>query len=149
MKRLLLDANILIHSKNAASAEHQRVTSDLIAFAQQGYELVICPQVLRECYAVMTRPASAIGSRPGLGLLPADAKQEVDNFEAIYTLVGDTSACFQEWKTLIAAHAVVGKLTHDTYIAALMKAHSITELYTHNGGDFARFSAFLTVRSNP
>ena len=46
---------------------------------------------------------------------------------------------------LVSSVAVAGKQIHDTNIVAMMLAHSVQELLTHNVKDFARFARFIMV----
>lgn len=143
MKHILIDTNILIHSKNASSPDHLRAKNDLIKFAIGGYQLCVCPQVLRECYKVMTTPTAS----RGLGLMPTQAHVEITDILTAYTLTVDSNQVFTDWQNLVNSYSVSGKNAHDTNIVACMKTNGIDDILTYNPNDFKRFTSFITIHS--
>lgn len=143
MKAALVDTNILIHTKSPTSTEHARAKADIERLLTDGYELFVCPQVLRECHKVMTTPTTS----NGLGLSPAQAKAELQNILDTYSLTEDSNQSFIRWRFLVETYNVSGKNVHDTHIVACMLVHDINEVLTYNAKDFNRFNALITVHS--
>ena len=140
---ILIDTNILIHTKNPSSPDHARAIADVTRLIEQGEDIVVCPQVLRECYVVMTRPSTA----NGLGLDTATAKQEIESIQSTYTFMVDDSRVFDEFKHLVHTFSVSGRNAHDTNIAAFAIANSINGILTYNVQDFQRFNGLIDIHS--
>ncbi|WP_339813099.1 PIN domain-containing protein [uncultured Imperialibacter sp.] len=138
---ILLDANILVASKQPSHPDHVSVTDTLIRLKAEGANLSICPQVIYEFYVVATRPAD----KRGFGLAPDVASKEINDLLSVYTLIPDKEDLFDNWKQLVAEHAVSGKNAHDTRIVAFMVSHGITRLFTMNSKDFVRFNSKITL----
>lgn len=107
----------------------------------QGETIYLLPQNLYELWVVATRPSG----ENGFGLTAIQARRQLDDLESLFELKADTDAIYQEWKTLVTQHAVMGKVGHDARIVAAMKVHGITYLLTLNAGDFKRFSEITVV----
>ena len=107
----------------------------------QGETIYLLPQNLYELWVVATRPSG----ENGFGLAAAQARQQLEDLESLFELKVDTAAIYQEWKTLVTQHTVMGKVGHDARIVAAMKVHGITHLLTLNAGDFKRFSDITVV----
>ncbi|OQX97430.1 MAG: hypothetical protein B6I20_12635 [Bacteroidetes bacterium 4572_117] len=138
---ILLDTNIILRSKQASSQHYKKVTEKLIELLSDGYELVICPQVIYEFYVVATRPTD----KNGLGLTSDKAEKEIANIIKTYTLLDDNNEIFANWKKLVKNYKVSGKTAHDTRIVAFMQSHEIKNIYTLNKSDFKRFDNIITV----
>jgi len=138
---ILLDTNIILRSKQASSQHYKEVTEKLIELLSDGYELVICPQVIYEFYVVATRSTD----KNGLGLTPGKAGKEIDNITKTYTLLDDNNKIFANWKELVKTYKVSGKTAHDTRIVAFMQSHEIENIYTLNKSDFKRFDNIITL----
>ena len=143
MSKILLDTNILIHQMQPLSPDHGKVNNDIKKFLMNGDDLIVCPQVLRECYAVMTRPIAS----NGLGLSYSDANNNLQQLETTYKLINDQPMIYSTWKNLILRFNVVGRNAHDTNIAAFMIDHSIDAIYTKNVKDFKRFNTLINIIS--
>ncbi len=50
---ILLDTNILIHGNQPGSPHYNLITQRLIEFAENGEDLIVCPQVLYEFCLVL------------------------------------------------------------------------------------------------
>ena len=132
---VLLDSNLLTRSVEVGHPHHQPALDAIATLRARAEDLVLVPQNLYEFYAVATRPVKD----RGLEMTPARAAAMIEHFEGIYTLRADTTAVYDSWKSLIAAHGVSGKAAHDARLAAAMQAHGIVGLLTFNGGDFRRY----------
>ena len=125
-----VDTNALVYSSQKQSAFHVQVMAALERARQEGQELWISRQILREYLATVTRPQR--GTPP----LPiADALGDIDRFERDYNVAEDGPEVFSELCLLLARVPVGGKQVHDTNIVATMLAHGITRLLTFNEAD--------------
>ena len=98
--------------------------------------MAVAPQVLFEYWVAATRPAGTVN---GLGLHPADAAEDLADFELSFTVLPDPPDLYRRWKSLVVGRGISGKPAHDARIAAAMLAHGLTRLVTLNPADFARF----------
>jgi len=138
---ILLDTNILIHSKLAASPHYAKVTQRLTHFYEDNEELIICPQVLYEFYVVATRPAN----KNGLGVSSHDALHEINNLQETFTLISDPAGLFVDWMSLLQKYQTLGKSAHDTRLVAFMMGHGIKHIYTLNPADLNRYNGEITI----
>jgi predicted nucleic acid-binding protein len=138
---ILLDANILIHSRQPGSPHHPGITGQLESFILNEKELLICPQVLYEYYVVVTRPAA----QNGYGISANEALQQIQEFKEVYTYLNDPDDLMGSWQNIIATYQTIGKQGHDARIVALMRSHGVTHIYTMNPGDFTRYSNIITI----
>lgn len=138
---ILLDTNVLVHSKLANSVHYQAVTQRLTELYLRNEDLVICPQVVYEFYVVATRPLKS----NGLGLTCVDALQEIDNLQQTYTLIEEPSNLLSDWMGLLHKYQTLGKSAHDTRLVAFMQGHGITRIYTLNPADLNRYNQEISI----
>ncbi len=134
----LLDTSVLVRLANAADADYGVAARAVVELRQRGELLHITPQVLIEFRNVATRPISA----NGLGLPPMRAEAQAQEFEAVFSLLLDTSDIYPAWKALVEAVGVIGKQVHDARLVAVCHAHAIPQVLTFNSGHFARMASF-------
>jgi predicted nucleic acid-binding protein len=135
----LVDTNVLIYATDPDSPFHAAARHALTRLEQAGATLFISNQILREYYAVLSRP-TAVG-------VPAQA-QVVQNLAALarqYEVAEDTVAVRQALLTLVQTIPVGGRQIHDANLVATMLAYGITHLLTNNPTHFARFAHVITV----
>ncbi len=138
---ILLDANILIHSRQPVSPHYHTITQKLIEFIENNEDLVICPQVLYEYYVVVTRPAAQNGYNISCDV----AMQQINDFINTYPFINDPATLFVEWQLIIKNYQTIGKTAHDARLVALMRVQAIGTIYTMNPGDFFRYNDIITV----
>lgn len=139
--RWLLDTNVVLRLLNPALPGHQQAADAVAGLLQNGDEPCLTAQNLIELWAVSTRPLAV----NGLGLTPAEAKQNLTALRARFLLLADTPAVLAYWETLVVIHQIAGKKTHDARLVAVMLAHGITHLLTFNTGDFTSFTEITTT----
>ncbi|BAY76832.1 hypothetical protein NIES25_32900 [Nostoc linckia NIES-25] len=137
---VFIDTNILVYANLALSPFHVQATERLQAFAEQGIDLWISRQTLREYLAAMTRRSDLTGNIP-IPSLVADVRY----FASYFRLVEDNLLVTERLLTLMEEIPSGGKQVHDANIVATMLVYGIPQLLTHNTGDFARFSGLITV----
>lgn len=138
---ILLDTNIIVYSKQPDSEFHAPVTERLTQLADEGNDLVICPQVIYEFYRVATSPAQ---NNRGLGLTSAEALGEIENLLETYDLLSENDT-LQHWKGIMTQYNVIGLRSYDARLVATMQANNIQMLYTINSNDFNQFNALIVL----
>ncbi|MEH2125774.1 type II toxin-antitoxin system VapC family toxin [Nostoc sp.] len=137
---IFIDTNILVYANLALSPFHLQATERLQALAEQGIDLWISRQTLREYLAAMTRRGDLTGNIP-IASLVADVRY----FASYFRLVEDNLLVTERLLTLMEEIPSGGKQVHDANIVATMLVYGIPQLLTHNTSDFARFSELITV----
>lgn len=137
---VFIDTNILVYANLALSPFHIQATERLRSLAEQGIDLYISRQTLREYLAAMTRRSDLTGTIP-IESLVADVRY----FASYFRLVEDNSLVTARLLTIMAEIPIGGKQVHDANIVATMLVYGIPQLLTHNTSDFARFSELITV----
>lgn len=137
---IFIDTNILVYANLALSPFHIQATERLRSLAEQGIDLYISRQTLREYLAAMTRRSDLTGTIP-IESLVADVRY----FANYFRLVEDNLLVTERLLTLIAEIPSGGKQVHDANIVATMLVYGIPQLLTHNTSDFAKFSGLITV----
>ena len=141
MSRVFVDTNALIYSDQVNSAFHERARSALGRLEQDGNELWISRQIVREYLATVTKP--------GAGVMPPMTRHAAiaaaEGFTTAYELAEDGPNVTARLLELVRAVPVGGKQIHDANIAATMLAHGITRLLTFNAADFRRFAGRIEL----
>ncbi|MDQ3813713.1 MAG: PIN domain-containing protein [Armatimonadota bacterium] len=118
--RILLDTNIVLRNATEDDPQHRLVAQTLDHLLEQDYELCIGIQNVLEFWVVATRPRDV----NGLGLLPAEARQEVTLILDTYDLLSDPPDLLVRWLDLCTRYAVSGRAAHDARLVAPMLAHA-------------------------
>ncbi len=140
-ERLFCDTNVLLSAIDRGRALHAQALHVLNVLPNQGIELCLSGQIVREFLAVCTRPVGA----NGLGLSPAAA---VDNAESIIergTVLDENRHVARRLLHLTRTVECSGKQLHDANIIATMQEHGLTRLVTGNVNDFRRFAGLQLV----
>ena len=106
-----------------------------------GEELIVCPQVLIEFWAVATRP------RPvnGFGWSPDETGAHVAGIRRQFDFVDDGPGVFSVWLDLVTACGASGKRVHDLRLLAFAIARSLDRILTFNPADFPDQSRIIVV----
>ena len=137
---IFVDTNILTRATIITAPLHSAAQAALLQFRQEGRNLWISHQVIREYVANATRPQTYSQPIPTEQLL-----EQVKRFRIAFRITEDSSAVMDQLVALISKIPIGGKQVHDANIVATMLASGITVLFTHNTVDFARFSAYITI----
>ena len=65
--------------------------------------------------------------------------REVQNIEALLTLLPESPAIYAEWKRLVDNHRVQGIKVFDARLVAIARVHGVESILTFNAGDFRRY----------
>jgi predicted nucleic acid-binding protein len=137
---VFIDTNILVYANLTLSPFHTQATERLQTLEDQGIELWISRQILKEYLAAMTRRSDLTGEIP-IASLAADVRYFANRFQ----VAEDTPEVTERLLTLMAEIPIGGKQVHDANIVATMLVYHIPQLLTHNTGDFSRFSQLIAV----
>jgi toxin-antitoxin system PIN domain toxin len=131
-----LDTNVLVYALYA-EAEHHRSARALLDQAEND-EIGFCltPQILTEFYAVVTNPRRVTEAKS-----PGEALDVIDTLLALpgITLLSVPLDIVAQWMRLLRQHPVTGPDVFDVLLAATLRSHGVTRLYTFNRADFERF----------
>lgn len=140
--RAMLDTNILLTATDAARSGHREATDLLDLWPRAGSVLYGSGQILREYYAVATRPVKV----NGLGLSRADALSNLDVFSGRLTIVDEDARVHDRLRSVLDAVPCTGKVVHDANIVATMLVHGVGTILTRNVDDFDRFADMIRVQ---
>src|SRR3954454_13412617 len=138
---ILIDTNVLLRSAEPTHLQHLVAVRAVDILLNRGEEVSLVPQVLYEFWSVATRPLKL----NGLGWSTAATELELQRLYGLFTLKDDVAGIFSRWKTLVAAHDVKGKNSHDARLVAAMLQHGQTTLLTFNRADFMRFTSIAML----
>ena len=99
------------------------------------------PQNLYEFWVVATRPVE----NNGLALTPSQADRITSRIAKVCLLLRDPSELYDEWRRIVLANHVSGKIAHDARLVAAMRLHSIQQILTFNIQDFARYPGIQAI----
>jgi predicted nucleic acid-binding protein len=137
---VFVDTNVLVFANTAASPLQREARAALLSRSTSGVQLWVSRQVLREYIATL--------SRPQLFSMPVPAAEliaDIIRFQSQFLTAEDGPAVTANLLTILRSITIGGKQVHDANIVAVMQAHGIRRLSTHNGGDFARFDGLVQI----
>lgn len=140
VRTLFVDTNVLIYAADTLSPWYAIARRRLDEARNQGVDLVISPQIIREYLAASTRSHQLTGS-PML----SDIWTNVREFRTKLRVVYDVPIVLDHLVTLLQTIPTAGKQIHDANIVATMQAHTIQHLLTHNVSDFNRFASLIRI----
>lgn len=139
---VFLDTNIVLRATVPTSADFRRIRAVLDTLIQNGAELWISRQVLRE-YAMNVTRAQVF-------LTPVShetAAALIRQLTEVFHVADETQAVSTQWVRLLETIPMGGKQVHDANIAATMIVYDIPALLTLNTVDFMRFQPHIRVMS--
>ena len=137
---VFVDTNVLVYASLAQTPLHQTAIARVESLRQEGVDLWISRQVMREYMAVLTRPDATTLPDP-----LATVIEDVRAFQSIFHIAEDGPIVTGRLIDLLSSTPTGGKQIHDANIVATMLAHGLTELLTNNTADFARFAEHITI----
>lgn len=138
--RAFVDTNVLLRSIQATMPLHIEALTLITKARDDGYELWISRQVIREYIVQVTRP--------GVLTLPFDAEQvaaKVRFIRAAFQIADETEAVTDQLIELIREFPTGGKQIHDANIVATMLVYGIDTLATQNIEDMKRFASKIKL----
>jgi predicted nucleic acid-binding protein len=137
---MFVDTNVLIYATNTVAPWYKIANIYLDEARNEGVDLVISPQIIREYLAASTRSHQLTGS-PTL----SDIWTNVSEFRTKLRLVYNAPSVLDNLTKLLQTIPTAGKQVHDANIVATMQAYNIEHLLTHNVSDFSRFAGLITI----
>jgi len=137
---IFIDTNVLVYANILAYPLHQVAAEQIQSLIDSGSELWLSRQVLREFIAAVTRPQTYGNPQPIEVVV-----ERVRAFQAQFQVAEDNPQVTTQLLNLLQQFPTAGRQVHDANIVATMLTVGIDRLLTHNVGDFARFSALITV----
>ena len=137
---VFLDTNVLVYSvipESPRCFESRRLIERL---EEQDCELWISRQVLREFFAVVSRP-NVLATQA----TQAEIQTVLRSLERRYCLAEENSLVTEQLFLLLDQVSVGGRQIHDANIVATMLAFDIRRLATYNVSDFGRFGALIEL----
>lgn len=138
-----LDTNILISATDPSREYHSRSLELFRTIPAQGGHLAGSGQTLREYLVVATRPLE----RNGLGLSPAQALENVEQFRRHLQVFSEDERVEQNLLALVRRYELSGKRIHDANIVATMEAYNLRHCLTDDGSDYRVFKEITVLDS--
>jgi predicted nucleic acid-binding protein len=139
-RKAFIDTNMLLYIKSNKSPFHTTALKKLDDLLDQGVEVWISRQVIREYITNATRPTNPFRVS-NMNDLILDIREIVSNFE----VADETKDVTEHLLNILQKVTVQGSQIYDANIVATMQAYGIKEILTHNVADFTRYNAFITV----
>ncbi len=139
--RVVLDTNVLLAATDEQRSDHRDAVVSLNEWPASGVVLYTSGQILREYFAVATRP---IGHN-GLGMRQPAAVANVRALRGRLRLMAEHEKVADRLADLLDAVDCAGKQVHDANVVATMLVHGVDTLITSNVEDFVRFGDHVRV----
>jgi predicted nucleic acid-binding protein len=132
----LLDTNILVYAADETSPFHQAAKTLRDKGLKGEVPICICPQVLKEFFAIVTDPKRVSSPRTKKeALLEIEKYLYAKNILKIYS----GTEIIERMLDLLKRYQVTKQEIFDLQLVATMLSNNITCLYTYNHEDFAKF----------
>jgi predicted nucleic acid-binding protein len=133
----MVDTNVLLEATDEGRRLHGQALAVFQSAPEQGVDLFICTQVVREYLVVATRPIE----NNGLGMDTAKALANISRFRRRASLIGETLRACEVLLELAGKLGIHGKRLHDLQIFATAACAGMDGLLTANEADFPRLSS--------
>ncbi len=134
----VVDTNVLVYCTVSGNPWHQQSRQWLAALQNEGLDLCVTTQVLREYLVVLTRGIVFEQS--------FSVDQVLAQIEALLsslTVLDEPLAAADILRVLVRRHQIRGKHIHDANIVAVMLTHAVHRLATYNQRDFLQFDEIV------
>lgn len=132
---VFVDTNLLLRAAQPNHPFHSAAVRAISVLLSQDETLVLTPQIMAEFWNAATRPQAS----NGLGMRPYEALAELVRLEAFFTMLDESAAVYQAWKSVVDSNGVSGVQVHDARLVAAMQVYNISRILTFNPGDFTRY----------
>ena len=129
VERAVVDTNVLLAATDRGRTGHGAALDVLNAWPAAGTTLYTSGQILREYYAVATRPPAV----NGLGLRASDALTNIRTLRSRLNVLAENEKVADRLIALLEDVPCTGKQVHDANVVATMLSHGIRGRYTWNG----------------
>jgi predicted nucleic acid-binding protein len=139
--KVLVDTNVLLEATDEGRPFHEQALALFLNAPQDGVDLFLGTQVVREYLVVATRPVV----NNGLGMSTETALENIRRFRKRASLVAETlraGEVFLEWA---GRFEIRGKKLHDLQILATASVAGMDALITANMNDFPKSSPLAII----
>jgi predicted nucleic acid-binding protein len=136
---IFIDTNILIYATDNESPFHAKSLDMLNRLMTDGIECAISPQIVREYLVVFTREVSPDDPARSAAL------RNIGKFVEAFTVLDENRETVARLQTIMDKSDVGGKQIHDANIVAVMQAHGVKRLVTHNLDDFKTYAQWIEI----
>lgn len=139
--KVLVDTNVLLEATDEGRRLHVQALNLFRNASDDGVDLFLGTQVLREYLVVATRPIE----NNGLGMTTHVALDNIKRFRKRSSLVAETlqaGELFMEW---VAKYGTRGKKLHDLQILATASVAGMHALITANEKDYPKSSPLRII----
>lgn len=135
-----LDVNLLLYASDTSSPAHTEARRFLEGCMSRPDIMYLSWPTLMSYLRIATHPS--IFDAP---LTPEEAVANVEELLALphSRCLAEEEGFWETWRATVSEVPVRGNLVPDAHLAALLRSHGVTKLYTHDR-DFRRFE-FLHV----
>jgi predicted nucleic acid-binding protein len=137
---VFIDTNVLVYASIPVSPFYTYAQKWLRDNSQNGIQMFISRQILREYLAVLSRDQALASAIPISTLIT-----EVQAFERQFSILEDGPDVTKQLLMLLSQIPAAGRQIHDANIVATMLTHGVSKLLTHNTSDLNRFTPFIDV----
>lgn len=135
---VVVDTNVLLAATDTSRVDHAAATQFL---NRDERRLALTPQIVREYFAVATRPIEM----NGFGLPADDAVANVQELLDDMELLPEDAGTTHRLVALIERGFGVGKQVHDANVVAVALAHQAGAIVTGNTRHFSRFVELIRI----
>jgi len=128
---ILLDTNILVYALDDRAAQHSECLAVIQHTARGAMPGVLVPQVLIECYSVITSPR-----RSAHPTVPDQAWGIVRSLSGAIEVKPVPESLLDDLDPLLVRHPRRGQDVYDLALVAQMRSHGIRTICTCNARDF-------------
>ena len=136
-----VDVNVLLHASDTSSPEHEAARGFLGDCASRGEVFYLGWLTVMSYLRIATHPA--IFSRP---LSPRTAMENVEALMALphVRMLAEEEGFWEAYRELAGQVPIRGNLVPDAHLAALLRSHGVSTLYTRDR-DFLKFDFLQAV----
>ncbi len=138
--KVLVDTNVLLEATDEGRPLHSQALALFLNAPDDGVDLFIGTQVVREYLVVATRPVE----NNGLGMSPATALDNMERFRKRASLIAESLRAGEVFLQWARRFEIRGKKLHDLQILATASVAGMDALITANEQDFPESSP-LTI----
>lgn len=128
---ILLDTNVLVYALDADSPHHPECLAVIQHTATGALPGVLVPQILIECYSVITSPR-----RVPHPVLPHEAREVLRSLSLAIEVRPVPETLLDDLDRLLDRHPRRGRDVFDLALVAQMQSHGIRTICTCNARDF-------------
>ena len=129
---ITIDTNVFLRAADRSSLDYETAKDVLLSLAESKIDIVLSPQIIHECWVVLTRPRDM----NGFGLATEQAYEFARELSRLYRIRPETTHCFTIWLSLVKEHGIKGVKAHDARLVAWLISNGIERMVTFNVSDF-------------